>query len=160
MKSNNLVQTYETFKVYPGVSEIVLVKEGLEWHRGSCVGYTDDDNIEVFLVDYGYKKRTKLKNLRQMKEDYLYLPFQAVECILSGCQEKSDVSREVSLQFFTECMHLQTFTAYVVESGEPLKLVLWDVNNINMDHVLKNYGLGQDRNVDVFPSKACILSCD
>jgi hypothetical protein len=132
MKSNNLVQTYETFKVYPGVSEIVLVKEGLEWHRGSCVGYTDDDNIEVFLVDYGYKKRTKLKNLRQMKEDYLYLPFQvgsaygleifylslllfqAVECILSGCQEKSDVSREVSLQFFTECMHLQTFTAYVV----------------------------------------------
>ncbi|XP_044252636.1 uncharacterized protein LOC123003733 [Tribolium madens] len=158
MNSNNKVHTYETFKLDPGLGEVVLVKENSEWFRGICVGFCENDIIEVFFVDFGCKREKKLKDLRQMKEDLLYVPFQAVECILEGCQEKKDTSKEASQAFFETCMNLKTFKALVVDSDEPLRLRLWDLNNMEMGYVLKMYNLGEDRH-DVFPVKDCYLSC-
>ncbi|EFA08728.1 hypothetical protein TcasGA2_TC006403 [Tribolium castaneum] len=160
MNSNNIVHTYEPFKLYPGLGEVVLIKENSEWFRGICVGLAENDKIEVFFVDFGYKREKKLKDLRQMKEDLLYVPFQAVECMLEGCQEKKDAPKNASQTFFDSCMNLKVFKALVVESEEPLRLSMWDSEGMEMGYVLKTCGLGEDRKKDVFPTKDCYLSCN
>ena len=76
MQANNVVQTYESFKIYPGIGEIVLVKNDSKWYRGRCVGYTDNECVEIFLVDIGYMVIRKLKDLKVMNEQFTYLPFQ------------------------------------------------------------------------------------
>lgn len=114
MMANNNVQTYEQFKVNPGLGELLLVKHNKEWLRGECVGYTENNEIEVFLIDFGETILKKLKYLRQMKEDLLYVPFQAVRCILNDCQEKKDVSKADSKRFFLQCMYRKILLASIV----------------------------------------------
>lgn len=77
MQVVNKVQTYECFKVYPGIGELVLVKHNSEWHRGRCVEYEKRKFI-IFFIDYGFKLKKKLSDLRQICEDFLYLPPQVI----------------------------------------------------------------------------------
>lgn len=76
MNSNNIVQTYESFKIYPGIGEIMLVKDESEWFRGRCVEIIGNDMIEAFFVDFGYSKVKKMKDLRCIPDDFLHVPFQ------------------------------------------------------------------------------------
>ena len=55
---------------------MVLVKDDGQWYRGRCIDYSEDTRFEIFLVDFGYTVTKRLKDLREMKEDFTYLPFQ------------------------------------------------------------------------------------
>ena len=72
----NVVQEYQAFTVLPGIGELVLVKDDTEWCRGRCVKCVNVDEVEVFLVDFGYTIVRQLGDLRRMKEAFLNIPFQ------------------------------------------------------------------------------------
>ena len=42
----------------------------------------DQRNVEVTFVDYGETNTMKLSDTRKLKQDFLHLPFQAIECCL------------------------------------------------------------------------------
>ena len=42
----------------------------------------DQRNVEVTFVDYGETSTMKLSDTRKLKQDFLHLPFQAIECCL------------------------------------------------------------------------------
>ena len=44
----------------------------------------DERNVDVTFVDYGENALIKLSDTRKLKQDFLHLPFQAVECGLDG----------------------------------------------------------------------------
>ncbi|KAJ3646936.1 hypothetical protein Zmor_024493 [Zophobas morio] len=146
VEAMNVVQEYQAFTVLPGIGELVLVKDDTEWCRGRCVKCVNVDEVEVFLVDFGYTIVRPLGDLRRMKEAFLNIPFQAVECRLSNCKEKNDVSKDISLSFFNSLMKMKTFKACVVMSTtNVMTLEMWDTDNVEMSRVLKTFGLGEDK---------------
>ena len=76
LKMNNVVESYESFKISPRKGEVVLVKEKQDWFRGLCKDGDADNEFDIFLVDFGYSVTKKLTDIRQIKEDFLKVPFQ------------------------------------------------------------------------------------
>ena len=54
------------------------------WHRAQIMGLSEDHNADIKLMDEGGYVTVHTNDLRQIREDFLYLPFQAVECYLSN----------------------------------------------------------------------------
>lgn len=88
MNDPNIVKTYKSLKMLPALGEIVVVKNWDErWCRAqvgdvkvdSDAGSTD---LQVFIVDFGEVVNVKLSDVRQIEEEFLQVPFQAVECRL------------------------------------------------------------------------------
>lgn len=82
------IKTFKSFKILPALGQIVLVKnwEG-RWRRAKVQDIRALDDVEsvdlqVFIVDYGEVVDVKLSDVRQIEEDFLQVPFQAVECRL------------------------------------------------------------------------------
>lgn len=65
-------------------------------------------------MDYGETIDIKLSDMRQITEDFLQLPFQAVECRLSNAEVDSDADDVVARQFFEERYVCKEFQAKVV----------------------------------------------
>lgn len=60
-----------------------------EWFRVQIVQYDvqyDDMHCLVKLLDYGGYVVAHRNDLRQIRSDYLWLPFQATECVLSNIE--------------------------------------------------------------------------
>lgn len=54
------------------------------WFRAMIVGVSEDESFcDVKYVDYGGTSRLETSSLRQIRVDYMNLPFQACECYLS-----------------------------------------------------------------------------
>lgn len=62
----------------------VAPKDG-RWHRAQIMEFGEGGvNCEVRLMDVGGYATVEVSTLRQIREDFLYLPFQAIECYLSN----------------------------------------------------------------------------
>lgn len=55
------------------------------WYRAQIVYvYPDSDECEVKFVDYGGYSKESISSLRQIRSDFMTLPFQASECFLAN----------------------------------------------------------------------------
>lgn len=54
------------------------------WYRAQIVAFTNPDEVEVKYLDYGGYGRISASSLRQLRADFLSLPFQAIECYLAN----------------------------------------------------------------------------
>lgn len=54
------------------------------WYRGLVVSAFDNEECQVLFVDYGGYSRLPTSSLRQIRGDFISLPFQASECYLAG----------------------------------------------------------------------------
>lgn len=54
------------------------------WYRAMVVSLLDDMEVEVKFVDYGGYARAPISSLRQIRYDFMTLPFQATECYLAN----------------------------------------------------------------------------
>lgn len=125
MQLNQRVQSYESFKVYPGVGELVLVKHDNEWHRGRCIEYEEEETFEIFFIDYGFKAKKKLTELRQISEEFLYLSPQVIILTNAGCSimyHKKDLSHLfVLLLIVFELVFMRNFS--FTEDGDSFLVI-------------------------------------
>ena len=95
------IQAFYDTQAYPVLSEdyyngeIVIVHSSEHnWYRSRVI---DPGSIKVFYVDYGYTEIVNQANIRQIEKRFLFTPFQAIPCVLSGVVpiiEKLDEARE------------------------------------------------------------------
>lgn len=73
-----------------------------QWFRAQVMQvYPKDDACDIKFVDYGGYARVPIPSLRQIRSDFMTLPFQAVECYLANItplQEEDYFSEQASLQ--------------------------------------------------------------
>ncbi|KAJ6657860.1 hypothetical protein lerEdw1_001780 [Lerista edwardsae] len=66
---------------------VVCAAPGMEgaWWRAQVVGYfKDTSEVEIRYVDYGGYERVKIDTLRQIRSDFVTLPFQGAEVLLDN----------------------------------------------------------------------------
>ncbi|XP_056285951.1 tudor domain-containing protein 1 isoform X2 [Pseudoliparis swirei] len=72
-----------------------------EWYRAMVNGLSEED-VSVYIVDYGHSMKVEKSNLRSITNRLLTLPFQAIRCWLKGVELLgSEWSSEALLLFQT-----------------------------------------------------------
>lgn len=109
MNDPNTVKTYKSMKILPALGEIVIVKnwDG-RWCRAQVRDHTDtgSTDLQVFIVDYGEVVDVKLSDVREIREEFLQIPFQAVECRLFNVtinDNASPVEAKEYMEFHCMC---------------------------------------------------------
>ncbi|KAH1178756.1 A-kinase anchor protein 1, mitochondrial [Mauremys mutica] len=72
---------------------VICAAPGLDgaWWRAQVVDYFKDNNeVEIRYVDYGGYERVKIDTLRQIRSDFVTLPFQGAEVLLDNVVPLSD----------------------------------------------------------------------
>ena len=59
------------------------------WFRGVVVQVHDNNECDIKFVDYGGYSRLPTALLRQIRVDFMTLPFQAAECLLADIKPTS-----------------------------------------------------------------------
>ncbi|XP_075417671.1 A-kinase anchor protein 1, mitochondrial [Tenrec ecaudatus] len=64
--------------------------DGAWWRAQVVASYEETEEVEIRYVDYGGYKRVKVDALRQIRSDFVTLPFQGAEVLLDGVMPLSD----------------------------------------------------------------------
>ncbi|XP_037347840.1 A-kinase anchor protein 1, mitochondrial [Talpa occidentalis] len=64
--------------------------DGAWWRAQVVASYEDTNEVEIRYVDYGGYKRVKVDVLRQIRSDFVTLPFQGAEVLLDSVMPLSD----------------------------------------------------------------------
>ncbi|VBB26430.1 unnamed protein product [Acanthocheilonema viteae] len=107
------------------------------WYRAVTLDYyQEEDEVMVRYVDYGGYGRLPRSDLRQIRTDFMTLPFQATECYLAhvmpadGTTKWSDEAREL-FQMLTQGRTLECYVVgYHIEDSRPfVEIFATDKNN-------------------------------
>ncbi|KAK7485431.1 hypothetical protein BaRGS_00023379 [Batillaria attramentaria] len=105
-----------------------------QWYRAQVMQvYLEDDTCDIKYVDYGGYARVPASSLKQIRSDFMTLPFQAVECYLANItplQEEDYFSENASMQ-------LAELTANKVLQGQ---VILRAEDNIPYVHIYQVTG--------------------
>lgn len=70
---------------------ICAAESGGCWFRVEIIGvYPETDECDLAYVDYGGYDRVALSSLRQIRSDFMTLPFQAIECYMANITPLQD----------------------------------------------------------------------
>ncbi|XP_040268558.1 tudor and KH domain-containing protein isoform X2 [Bufo bufo] len=75
------------------------------WYRAEVLGFLKNGNVDLYYVDYGDNWATARENLFPLRSDFLSLPFQAIECCLSGVAPCGGSWSEKALDTFDALSH-------------------------------------------------------
>lgn len=53
--------------------------DGYRWYRGKIMDF-EDNKVDIFFVDTGEQELVEREFIQPLKQQFLNLPFQAVEC--------------------------------------------------------------------------------
>ncbi|MBN3313350.1 TDRKH protein, partial [Atractosteus spatula] len=70
------------------------------WHRARVLGFLENGLVDVYYVDYGDNGEISPDWLRNLRSDFLSLPFQAIECSLAGVCPAGETWTEEALEEF------------------------------------------------------------
>ncbi|XP_015211704.2 tudor and KH domain-containing protein isoform X1 [Lepisosteus oculatus] len=70
------------------------------WHRARVLGFLGNGLVDVYYVDYGDNGEISPDWLRNLRSDFLSLPFQAIECSLAGVCPAGETWTEEALEEF------------------------------------------------------------
>lgn len=87
------------------------------WFRAQTVEkYDENDEVLVKFVDYGGYLRIGAADLRQIRSDFMTLPFQAIECTLANVKpiNESEGWTPESVSFFESCIYGKIIDTLVV----------------------------------------------
>lgn len=118
MNHPKTINAYRTVKLLPALGDIVVVKnwDG-RWCRAQVRhvrGYDNGESVyvQVFIVDFGEVVDVNLSDVRQIEEDFLRVPFQAVECRLFNAVANDDAASadegRVYMEFSFMCSNYRT----------------------------------------------------
>lgn len=116
--------------------EIVVVRftQDERWHRAKIITSDPDNNrVQVLYVDFGNKEWVTQERVRQIQKEFLYLPFQAVECRLPLCANNAggQLWSDGAKQFFVESVKGKYLIAHVLQRSQEriLYVNLYDTNS-------------------------------
>uniref|UniRef100_H3BBA0 A-kinase anchoring protein 1 n=1 Tax=Latimeria chalumnae TaxID=7897 RepID=H3BBA0_LATCH len=122
------------------------------WWRAQIVDYFKETNeAEVRYVDYGGYERVKIEVLRQIRSDFVTLPFQGAEVLLDNViplpgEERFSSEADAALDEMTRgSALLAQVTSYDSASGLPL-IQLWNMMGeevVSINRALVERGLAQ-----------------
>ncbi|XP_071438687.1 uncharacterized protein [Hetaerina americana] len=133
----------------PGVGELVMckIKSTDTYHRAQVLDTNLEDNeFEVLFVDIGMTDWVNARYIRQIENEYLHLPFQAVECELAYCgvSPETDGYRKIEItRKLSSVISFKVLTARIIQSLTPInKLIveLFDDSGTNIGEELKQSG--------------------
>jgi len=123
-----------------------------EWYRAEVVAVQDEkDQVTARLVDIGGYVQVPIDDLRQIRVDFVTIPFQATECRLAHvvpCNDEDGWSEE-AINFFKVMTHGKVLQAQVVgysstDSSTLIYLYRLNANNtltlINEELITHGYG--------------------
>ncbi|VDN23179.1 unnamed protein product [Gongylonema pulchrum] len=107
------------------------------WYRAVTVQYyAEEDEVLVKLADYGGYLRLPRSDLRQIRTDFVSLPFQAVECYLAHVEPIDGTTKwsEDAFALFSSLIGERNLECYVVgysidDSKPVVELFATDDNN-------------------------------
>ncbi|XP_075004115.1 tudor domain-containing protein 15 [Calonectris borealis] len=122
---NNLmeqIQTYYKEHISPyktgQVACVVKCPKDGRWYRATVVQQVSTNEVDVVFVDYGYRERVLLKDLRAVLPDFLTLESQAFRCGLKNVPFQTD-----SLNWSEKaCRHFEDF---ISASRGPLTCIVY-----------------------------------
>ncbi|XP_036365272.1 uncharacterized protein LOC115219318 [Octopus sinensis] len=82
-------QTYQCHEVAVDDVVAVCLSNQSQWYRARVTAVLNN-SYKVFCVDYGYNEEVPKDNVCRLREEYLSLPYQAVECYLANIKPKDD----------------------------------------------------------------------
>lgn len=104
MNQPGTIKTYKPYKILPALGEIVIVYWEERWYRAKvrdirALDDYDSVNLQVFIVDYGPVVDVSLSDIREIEEDFMQVPFQAVECRLFNASVKENMDVEEAKEY-------------------------------------------------------------
>ncbi|KAM8921538.1 LOW QUALITY PROTEIN: tudor and KH domain-containing protein [Pelodytes ibericus] len=75
------------------------------WYRAEVVDFNDNGNVDLYYVDYGDSWVTSKEILFPLRSDFLSLPFQAIECSLTGIAPVDGEWTNLALDMFDDLTH-------------------------------------------------------
>ncbi|CAC5374487.1 TDRD12 [Mytilus coruscus] len=76
------------------------------WYRVKVICEQEEGNVEVFYGDYGDKRTVTREDLFQLPQDFMMVPFQAIECELAHVQPRGDDWDDESGDLFWDLTHM------------------------------------------------------
>lgn len=55
-----------------------------QWYRAEIISTPENDQCEIFFVDYGDREVVNLDSVLELRTDFLRLRLQAVECSMAN----------------------------------------------------------------------------
>ncbi|XP_055975228.1 tudor and KH domain-containing protein [Sorex fumeus] len=124
------------------------------WYRARVLGTLGNGNMDLYFVDFGDNGDCPLGDLRELRSDFLSLPFQAIECSLARIAPKGEQWEEAALDEFdrlTHCADWKPLVAKIssyVQTGASTwpKIYLYDTSSekkidIGLELVRKGYAV-------------------
>ncbi|CAK9798286.1 Tudor and KH domain-containing protein homolog [Anthophora plagiata] len=149
--------------ITPG--QIVAAKFSFDeqWYRAQVMSAPEDDQCEVYFVDYGDHEMVQLGHILELRTDFLSLRLQAIECSLANIKPKENEWSSEACDRFTELTWLAQWKVLIAKvrgykerafgygrfrrEGSPIPCVdLYDKNDdkdINIGQELINEGLAE-----------------
>ncbi|KAK6475596.1 A-kinase anchor protein 1 [Huso huso] len=124
--------------------------EGAWWRAQVINFYKDSSEVEIRYVDYGGYERVKIDALRQIRSDFVTLPFQGAEVLLDNVvplpgEDRFPSEADSALEEMTRgAALLAQVTNYDSNSGLPL-IQLWNMAGdelVSVSRVLVERGFG------------------
>jgi len=151
---NDMMNSTYKFEETPHVDElhvgIICAVQRDDWYRAIVTNF-DQNNCVVRLLDYGSQMTVAKKDIRQVKRDFMSIPFQATECFLAHVQPINGVWSPQSYEFLREITKNQILQAIVVSYTEqqvPLIELIKMQNNklvlINQEICANGFGIWHD----------------
>ncbi|XP_025199021.1 tudor domain-containing protein 5-like, partial [Melanaphis sacchari] len=84
--------------IFPELACISCIKDTNLWHRAKVLKIVDEENVELFFVDYGSVEIVPKINIRLLQSTFSAYAAQAIHCGLHKCIEYN-YSREISESF-------------------------------------------------------------
>ncbi|KAJ8256980.1 hypothetical protein COCON_G00191320 [Conger conger] len=124
--------------------------EGAWWRAQVISFYKDSNEVEIRYVDYGGYDRVKIDTLRQIRSDFVTLPFQGAEVLLDNIaplpgEERFSVEANSALEEMTRGVALLAqVTNYDNNTGLPL-VQMWNMVGdelVSVNRTLAERGIG------------------
>ncbi|XP_041356095.1 microtubule-associated protein futsch-like [Gigantopelta aegis] len=113
-----------------------------EWYRARVTD-VGDEKVDLFYVDYGDSCWISRNMLRQIRPDFLSLPFQAVECKLSNIKPKGEEWSDEAIEVFEDLTHCAQWKVLIS------KTVHYETKGEDMVPCLRLYDTNGPEDVDI-----------
>ncbi|XP_054751341.2 tudor and KH domain-containing protein-like [Lytechinus pictus] len=95
------------------------------WYRTRILGFLDGDMVDLYYVDYGDSEAVPKSSVCTLRDDFLILPFQAVEFSLANVfPSGGDEWTEEAIEYFEQLTH--------VAKWKPLQAKIIDYQNTDI----------------------------
>merc|ERR1712168_868354 len=95
---------------------LLAVKSDSKWYRCQVVAYNESlDSCDIKFVDHGGYTTVPVKDLRQLRNDFIRLPFQAIEVYLTHVSPATD---EIIIDIVSDILFRENVSIQVVGHAE------------------------------------------